>query len=119
MDACDEVRGRMVREFHTVSDLERASCIKEDLGNVITSFSYLKSFHLKRGLYLSCVVPEGRSRISEQEFQGSSFQLKVRHGPLNTETAHNGMHWAAFFGGSVKQRISFHVSETPERCPPE
>lgn len=74
MDALAEARGRTVREFHTMSDLEHGSHIKEDLGNVITGFSYLKSFHLKRGLYLSRVVPEDRSRISEQEFQGSSFQ---------------------------------------------
>lgn len=73
----------MVREFDAMSYLECMSYIKEDLGNVITSFNSLKSFHLKRGLYFSCVVPGGRTRISEQKFQGSKFQLKIRDGPLS------------------------------------
>lgn len=45
---------------------------------------YLKSFHLKGGLYLSRVVPESRTRISERELQGSSFQFTARNGPLST-----------------------------------
>lgn len=73
----------MLREFHTMSYLECVFYINEDLGNVITSFPYLKSFHLKGGLYLSHVVPEGRTRISEQEFEGSSFQFKARSGLLS------------------------------------
>ena len=75
--------GCLVREVDTMWYLEGMSCSKEDLGNVTTSFNYLKSFHLKKGLYLSPVVLEGRTRISEQNFQGSRFQLKIRNCPLS------------------------------------
>lgn len=75
--------GCLVREADTMRYLECMSCSKEDLGNVITSFNYLKSFHPKKGLYLSPVVPEGRTRISEQKFLGSRFQLKIRNYPLS------------------------------------
>lgn len=80
----DDDQSKMVKEFDNMSYLERVSCIEKDLENVITSFNYLKSFHLKRGLYLSCVVAEGRTRISEQKSHRNSFQLKIRNGPLST-----------------------------------
>lgn len=72
--------GCLVREADTMWYLECMSCSKEDLG---IDFNYLKSFHLKKGLYLSPVVPEGRTRISEQKFLGSRFQLKIRNYPLS------------------------------------
>lgn len=66
----------MVREFDAMSYLECMSYIKEDLGNVITSFYSLKSFHLKRGLYFSCVVPGAELGLVSRSFKEANFSSK-------------------------------------------